>query len=57
MGLDIGASSIKAAEIRSSGRQFQLLSVGYTPLPIDSVGEDVIAQNIQALLNNIECEG
>ena len=53
VGLDIGSSSIKVAEIRSSGKQFQLLSIGYSPLPLENVSPEIISQNIRELLSNI----
>ncbi|MEO5348333.1 MAG: type IV pilus assembly protein PilM [Magnetococcus sp. YQC-3] len=44
VGLDIGSSSIKMAEIRRSGRQWELLHCGVCPLPPDAVVEGQIKQ-------------
>ena len=37
LGLDIGSSSVKLAEIQAAGSSYQLQRVGYAPLPPDAI--------------------
>ncbi len=59
IGLDIGTSSIKLAEMDFSGKGAQLLSFGFAPTPPNSVsgGEIVdiasVGMAIQSLLNEV----
>lgn len=60
IGLDIGTSSIKLAEMDVSGKGAQLLSFGFAPTPINSVtgGEIVdissVGMAIQSLLSEVK---
>lgn len=56
IGLDIGSSSIKVAEIKPAGKQWHLLHCGIKPLPTDAVVDgqirqaDTVVQAIQDLI-------
>jgi type IV pilus assembly protein PilM len=52
VGVDIGSSSIKVAQIRESRKGFGLLRLGYTPLPPQSIVDGHV-MNSQAVIDGL----
>ena len=42
VGLDIGSSSVKAIELKASGRGFKVVAMGVEPVPPDSIVDGAI---------------
>jgi type IV pilus assembly protein PilM len=55
IGLDIGTSSIKMAEMNVSRNNIQLVNFGYTPMPLGCVqsGELTKTNEISAAISNL----
>ena len=53
IGLDIGSNSIKMAEVFPSGKRFQLVRIGYVPLPLGDLSPEIISPYVKTMLNDI----
>ena len=42
VGLDIGASSVKAIQLKRAGRGFELVHLGIAPIPPETIVDGVI---------------
>jgi type IV pilus assembly protein PilM len=58
VGVDIGSSSVKAVELQGKNGDFQLISLGYEPLPPDSVvdGQIMELNSVSNAIGNIFSE-
>jgi len=58
VGLDIGASSIKAIQLKRAGRGFELMHLGIAPLPPETIVDGVImdANAVVSAVNQIYAE-